>query len=238
MPIYRDEGIVLRTWKLGESDRIVSILTRRRGKVRAVAKGARKSKNRFAGRVEPTRHLEIQCYEGRNLDNLTQVESLDSFRGLREDFDRLTKAAVLLEASDQLSTEGRPDETAFEMLLGALRQLDRTDSALLVPAFLLKRLAHEGLGPELDVCVVTGITEDFTTIDIEMGGVVAAELQRGRYVSPEALATMRAVLGGGLAAVLRTPESAVTHEVADVTTQLYEHHVERRLRSQRVMDKG
>jgi DNA repair protein RecO (recombination protein O) len=236
--IYRDEGIVLRTWKLGETDRIVSILTRRRGKVRAVAKGARKTKNRFAGRIEPTRHLQIQCYEGRSLDNLTQVESLDTFRGVREDFDRLTKAAVLLEAADQLSTEGQPDETAFVMLLGALRELERVDSALLVPSFLLKRLAHEGLGPQLDACVVTGATDGLAAIDVELGGVVGAELQRGRYVSPEALALMRAVLGGGLGAALRVPESEVTHEVADVTTALYEHHVERRLRSQRAMDRG
>lgn len=238
MAIYRDEGIVLRTWKLGESDRIVSILTRHRGKVRAVAKGARKSKNRFAGRVEPTRHLQIQCYEGRSLDNLTQVESLDTFRRMRADFDRLSKAAVLLEAADQMSTEGQPDEAAFDMLLGALRQLDRADSPLLVPAFLLKRLAHDGLGPELDVCVVSGATTELTAIDVELGGVVAADVQRGRYVSTEALAIMRAVLGGGLAAALAMPESAATHEVADITTRLYEHHVERRLRSQRALDRG
>jgi len=124
------------------------------------------------------------------------------------------------------------------MLLGALRQLDRADSPLLVPAFLLKRLAHEGLGPELDVCVVSGVTEEFTALDVELGGVVAAELQRGRYVSAEALAVMRAVLGGGLAAALAMPESSATHEVADLTTRLYEHHVERRLRSQRALDRG
>ena len=238
MAIYRDRAIVLRTWKLGETDRIVSLLTESRGKVRAVAKGARKANNRFAGRIEPTRHLQVQCYSGRQLDNITQVESIDSFRGIREDFDRFTKAAVLLEVTDQMSVEHQADEGGYRMLLGALRALDREDSPLLVPAFILKRLAHEGLGPELDVCVMTGSAEDLTAFDVELGGVVSATLQRGRYVSPPALALMRRITGGGLAGVLREPESVVTHEVADLTLQLYEHHVERRLRSARAMDRG
>ena len=77
-----------------------------------------------------------------------------------------------------------------------------------------------------------------TSFDAELGGVVSADQQRGRYVSDEALALMRRILGGGLAGVLREPDSAVGHEVADLTMQLYEHHVERRLRSVRVMDRG
>jgi recombinational DNA repair protein (RecF pathway) len=107
-----------------------------------------------------------------------------------------------------------------------------------VPAFILKRLAHEGLGPQLDVCVVTGSPDDLVAFDVELGGVVSATLQRGRYVSPDALALMRRATGGGLADVLREPESVATHEVADLTLRLYEHHVERRLRSARAMDRG
>jgi DNA repair protein RecO (recombination protein O) len=236
MAVYQDRAIVLRTWKLGESDRIAAMLTETLGKVRVVAKGARRPRSRFGGRVEPTRHLHIQCYEGRQLDNLTQVESIDGFRAVREDLDRLTKAAVLLEASDQMSPERQPDPGAYRMLLGALRQLEAADSALLVPAFLLKRLAHEGLGPELDACVVSGATADLVAFDVELGGVVSAAAQRGRYLDPGSLVLMRRIMGGDLAQVLREPESAQTHEVADVVTRLYEHHVERRLRSAKVMD--
>jgi DNA repair protein RecO (recombination protein O) len=236
MAIYSDRAIVLRTWKLGESDRIAAMLTETLGKVRVVAKGARKPRSRFGGRIEPTRHLHVQCYEGRQLDNLTQVESIDGFRAVREDLDRLTKAAVLLEATDQLSTERQPDPGAYRMLLGALRRLEESDSAMLVPSFLLKRLAHEGLGPQLDVCVVSGETADLVAFDVELGGVVSAQVQRGRYVEPGSLQLMRRVMGGELAQVLDEPESACTHEVADVVTRLYEHHVERRLRSVRAMD--
>ena len=75
MPLYRDEAIVLRTQKLGEADRIVTLLTRRLGKVRAVGKGVRRTKSRFGSRLEPAMHVDIQCYEGRSLDTVTQIQS-------------------------------------------------------------------------------------------------------------------------------------------------------------------
>jgi DNA repair protein RecO (recombination protein O) len=119
----------------------------------------------------------------------------------------------------------------YRMTVGALRALEERDSPMLVPAFLLKALAHEGLAPELDRCTVTGSTEDLVTFDVATGGVVSAGAHRGRPVSAEAVELMRRVLGGGLAGVLRVPDSAATHEVSDVATRLFEHHVERRLRS-------
>jgi DNA repair protein RecO (recombination protein O) len=121
--LYRDHGIVLRTYKLGESDRIVSFMTERHGKVRAVAKGVRKTKSRFGARLEPTSHVAIQLYEGRELDIVTQAESVDHFRELRDDLDRLTRAVSMLEAVDQMSLEGEPNARLYQMLLGALRTL-------------------------------------------------------------------------------------------------------------------
>ena len=94
MGLYRAEGIVLRTYKLGEADRIVSVLTPHHGKVRAVAKGVRKTKSRFGARLEPPTHLQLQLYEGRSeLHIIDQAETLDHFRIIREDLDRLTHAA-------------------------------------------------------------------------------------------------------------------------------------------------
>ena len=87
--IHRDEGIVLRTYKLGEADRIVVFLTKARGKVRAVAKGVRKTKSKFGSRLEPMSHCVLQLYEGRELDIVTQAESIDNFRAVREDLDRI-----------------------------------------------------------------------------------------------------------------------------------------------------
>ena len=87
MTLYRDHGIVLRTHKLGESDRIISFITERHGKVRAVAKGVRKTRSRFGSRLEPTSHVALLLYEGRELDIVTQAESVDHFRALRDDLD-------------------------------------------------------------------------------------------------------------------------------------------------------
>ena len=103
MALYRDVGVVLRTMRLGEADRIVTIVTPEHGKVRAVAKGVRKTKSRIGARVEPLSHVSLLCWRGRELDVVTQVEVLDSFRAIREDLDRLTPALTMLEIVDQLA---------------------------------------------------------------------------------------------------------------------------------------
>ena len=76
MPTYREAAVVLRTHKLGEADRIVTLLTRGRGRVRAVARGVRRTKSRFGARLEPGMVVDVQCYEGRNLDTITQADVL------------------------------------------------------------------------------------------------------------------------------------------------------------------
>jgi DNA repair protein RecO (recombination protein O) len=83
--LYRETGVVLRTIRLGEADRIVTLLTPGRGKVRAVAKGVRKTKSKFGARLEPTSHVALLLYEGRELDIVTQAESVEQFRVIRED---------------------------------------------------------------------------------------------------------------------------------------------------------
>ncbi|MEY2435727.1 MAG: repair protein RecO, partial [Acidimicrobiaceae bacterium] len=105
MALYRDEGIVLRTYKLGEADRIVVLFGLSRGKVRAVAKGVRKTRSRFGSRLEPMSHVALQLYEGRELDTITQVDSIDHFRAIRDDLDRITRASAMLESVDHMSQE-------------------------------------------------------------------------------------------------------------------------------------
>src|SRR3954468_16625089 len=95
--LYRDSGVVLRTIKLGEADRIVTFVTRSHGKVRAVAKGVRKTKSRFGGRLDPITHVSLLFYEGRELDIVNQAETIDHFRAIRDDLDRLGRATSMLE---------------------------------------------------------------------------------------------------------------------------------------------
>ena len=109
MALYRDDGIVLRTHKLAEADRVVVLLCAERGKVRAVAKGVRKPTSRLGGRLEPMSHVAIQLYEGRGeLHTVSQVETIDHFRTVRDDLDRLTKGLALLEVVDQLTFDWEP----------------------------------------------------------------------------------------------------------------------------------
>ncbi len=234
--LYRDEAVVLRTYKLGEADRIVVLLTKGRGKVRAVAKGVRKTKSKFGARLEPTSHIQVQLYEGRELDIVTQAESLDQFRGVRADVDRFTRASAMLETADQLAQEGEVNPRLLQMLVGALRTLDGSDSPLVVPAFFWKVLALEGYRPEVEACVQCGEEGPLVAFDLDSGGLLCRTCRRGQSVSPEAVELLQLILGGRLNEALAVPPSPATHEVDHLATRAVEHHLERRLRSVTVLD--
>jgi DNA repair protein RecO (recombination protein O) len=234
--LHRDEAVVLRTYKLGEADRIVVLLTRGRGKVRAVAKGVRKTKSKFGARLEPTSHVALQLYEGRELDIVTQAESIDQFRAVRGDLDRIARASTMLETADQLAQEGEVNPRLYQMLVGALRTLEGSSSPLVVPAFLLKVLALEGYRPEVEACVQCGDEGPLVAFDDESGGLLCRSCRRGTAVSPEAVALLQAILGGRLNEALAAPPSPAGHEVDHLATRAVEHHLERRLRSVTVLD--
>ena len=238
MNLYRDEGVVLRTYRLGEADRIIVLLTAGRGKVRAVAKGVRKTSSRFGSRLEPTTHVALQLYEGRSLDTVTQVEAIDTFAAVRGDLDRLSRASTLLEACDQVAQEGEPNLRLLQMLVGALRALEACDSAVLVPAFFLKLLAAEGTQPLLDACATCGAHEGLVAFDHAQGGTLCRSHRGGGApVSEAALELCRRILGGGLGAALGEPASATTAEVDALATRALEVNLERRLRSAHLLDR-
>lgn len=233
--LYRDEGVVLRTYKLGEADRIVVLATADHGKVRAVAKGVRKTKSKFGARLEPLSHVAVQLYEGRNLDIVTQVEGIDPFRAIRDDLDRYVAATSVLEVIDQISMEGEPDLARFRMLVGVLRTIADNDNPLVLPAFFLKLLAHEGLGLQVSECVSCGQGDPLVALDLLSGGMLCQSCRQGRAVSAEALRLLRAVLGGGLASVLAEQPSPAVSEVAAIATEAVEQLLERRLRAPGVL---
>ena len=237
MALYRDQAVVLRGWKLGEADRIISLLTLDHGKVRGVAKGVRRTKSKFGARLEPLSHVAIQLYRGKgDLDTITQVETIDRFANLRSDPDRFARAEAMLEAVDHVAQDREPDPRLHVMLTRALATLDRDDSPLVVAAFFLKLLAHEGLQPHLDECVSCGSAGPIEAFDLHEGGVLCRDCRRGYPLTPEALGLLRRILGGGLAGVLQEPVGPATGEVDLLATAFLEHHVERRLRSVAVLD--
>jgi DNA repair protein RecO (recombination protein O) len=238
MTLYRDEGVVLRTIKLGESDRIVSFITKGHGKVRAVAKGVRKTKSRFGGRLEPCSHVSLLFYEGRGeLDIVSQADTIEQFRPIREDLDRVGSALTLLEAVDQVAQEGEANVRLYQMLVGALRTLSARNAPLLVPAFFWKLLSLEGAHPLLEQCAGCGAEDNLVAFDLVEGGVLCRDCRRGGPVSPEALVLIRRSLGGDLAGVLEEPESKITHEVGQLASRALEVHLERRLRSLHILER-
>ena len=122
MPLYRDEGVVLRTIKLGEADRIITILTRNHGKIRAVAKGVRRVKSRFGGRLEPFMRDDLLIAEGRSLDVVSQAASISAYAaGIVGDFEAYAAACEIVETADRLiSTENEPSPAQYLLLAGAL----------------------------------------------------------------------------------------------------------------------
>jgi DNA repair protein RecO (recombination protein O) len=122
---YRDDGVVLRTQKLGEADRIITLLTRQNGRVRAVAKGVRRTKSRFGARLEPFTHVDVLIHPGRSLDIITQAEVIRAYGApLVADYPRYTAGVAMLETAERLTpVEKEPAIRQFLLLIGGLRAL-------------------------------------------------------------------------------------------------------------------
>ena len=122
MTQFRDRGVVLRTIRLGEADRIVTLMTEHHGKVRAVAKGVRRTTSKFGSRLEPLSHVALLGWQGRgDLDTINQVEVIDTFRPVREDLDRMSAALSMLEVVDQVGQERHANPRLYEMAVAGPR---------------------------------------------------------------------------------------------------------------------
>jgi DNA repair protein RecO (recombination protein O) len=232
--LYRDTGVVLRTYKLRESDRIVVFHTAENGKVRAVAKGVRKTKSKFGARLEPMSHVRLLLYRGRELDIVSQAEAVEPLSPMLSSLDRASQGLAAIEAVDQLSLERESNPQLYRMLVGVLRTIASSPSPLNVAAFYWKLLANEGVRPELDRCVRCGGTEpetQFVAFDLNEGGVLCRSCRSGQAISAGALAILREILGGQLVQALAREESPITHEVSSLATRALEFHIERRLKA-------
>src|SRR5688500_4266161 len=159
MPLYKEQGVVLRSSKLGEADKIVTVMTQGSGKVRAVAKGIRKTTSRFGARLEPFTHVSLMVYRGRGaLDTVSQAEILSPFSALRGDLGSFAAGEAMLEAVDKVAEEHERNVRLFMLLLSGLRALQErpADPAAVAESFLLKLLSLSGFHPSLNACAVCG----------------------------------------------------------------------------------
>lgn len=228
---YRTNAVVLRTYKLKEADRIVVMMTEHEGKVRAVAKGARKSK-RTGALLDTMAHIDVQLYRGKgDLDTVTQVQSIDTFMSIRSDLDRFTRAASFLEATDYVTPDREPHDRLYRMLVGALRTVAKDNPTLTSAGFFLKLLALEGLEPVFDRCISCGDTEPLVAFDPVNSGTKCSSCRSGIPLSDEGIRICRLILSGGLAAALKLPESPILDDVNRLAATMIEHQTERQLKS-------
>ncbi|HKS53422.1 MAG TPA: DNA repair protein RecO [Pseudonocardiaceae bacterium] len=236
MSLYRDTGVVLRVQKLGEADRIITLLTRRHGPVRAVAKGVRRTSSKFGARLEPFGHVDVQFYRGRTLDIITQVETVDGFGSrLVGDYGRYTTGCAVLETAERLAgAEGEPALRLYLLVVGALRALadGRRPAPLVLDAFLLRAMAAAGWAPALTECARCGRPGPHQAFSVPAGGAVCPGCRPPGAAIPS-LATLE-LLDALMRGDWSQAQSAAPSTCRQATGLIAAHlqwHLERQLRS-------
>ena len=210
MGLYRDEAVVLRTQKLGEADRIVSLLTRANGRVRAVAKGVRRTTSRFGARLEPFTQVDLQLAEGRSLDVVTQAETLAPFgQDIGDDYLRYTAGTAMLETAERLVAEEKePAVQHYHLLVGGLRTLaaGQRDAGSVLDSFLLRSLAIAGYAPSFAECARCGLPGPHRSFNPAAGGVLCGRCRVPGTATPaaETIMLLGALLTGDWETVERT----------------------------------
>ena len=234
MPTYRDEGVVLRTHKLGEADRIVTLLTKAHGKVRAVAKGVRRTSSKFGARLEPFMVADIQFYEGRSLDTIQQAETIASYGAdIVDDYPRFTAASVMVETADKVTElEGSPQQ--YLLLVGALRSLSRQEhpTELTLDSYLLRALSLAGWAPTFDSCARCGEMGPHESFVVQLGGMVCVKCAPpgAPHIVPEVVELLDALVRGEWdAAEAHTQQN--WNKASALVSAYTQWHLERSLRS-------
>lgn len=241
VPQYREDGIVLRLHKLGEADRIVTLLTRRSGRVRAVAKGVRRTTSRFGARLEPFCHVDAQFYTGRSLDVISQVETIEPYGSrIAPDYARYTAGTTMLEMTERLTEEREPNLKLYLLLLGAVRTLAEGThaSSLVLDAYLLRAMAVAGWEPALQDCALCGEPGPHRAFSVPSGGVVCVSCRPPGSVSPtpEVLQLMWALLRGDWL-TCDTSDPATRRDSSGLIAAHLHWQLERGLRSLHLVDR-
>jgi len=243
MPVYRDEAVVLQTHKLGEADRIITLLTREHGKVRAVGKGVRRTMSRFGARLEPFMHVDLQLYTGRSLDTITQAETLGAYaRAIVDDYDRYTAGVAMLELVDRLvAAEHEPALQQYWLLVGGLRSLAQGDHApgLVLDSFQLRALAIAGYAPSFTDCARCGEPGPHRAFSVPLGGAVCPSCRPpgSPAPAPETMTLLSALLSGDWT-VADVSQGRHRREASGLIAAFGQFHLERGLRSLRLVDRS
>jgi DNA repair protein RecO (recombination protein O) len=253
VPLYRDEAVVLRVHKLGEADRIVTLLTRRHGRVRAVGKGVRRTNSRFGARLEPGSHIDVQLHsrlpEGqrgpggqRGLDLVTQTESIAAFGAqLATDYARWTTVSAICETAERLTDEGEPSLRLYLLVVGALRTLAERvhDPSLVLDAFFIRAMSLAGWEPALEVCASCSAPGPHAAFHVAAGGAVCPTCRPpgASRPAPATFGLMSALLAGDWA-VADASDPVPRREASGLLAAHLQWHLERGLRSLPLVDRS
>jgi DNA repair protein RecO (recombination protein O) len=240
--LYRDDALVLRTQKLGESDRIITLLTRRHGRIRAVAKGVRRTGSKFGARLEPFGHVDLQLtarageQPTRSLQTIAQAVGIALYGGrFLDDYPRYTTASAIAETAERLTPEeGEPSLRLFQLTLGAIKALAAREHAasLVLDAYLLRAMALAGWAPALTACAVCGSPGPHGAFSVPAGGSVCADCRPpGAAHPPPAALALMAALASGDWATADASEPAIRRQASGLVAAHLQWHLERGLRS-------
>ncbi|BDR54353.1 DNA repair protein RecO [Bombiscardovia apis] len=242
MVTYRDEGVVLRTTKLGEADRIITILTKSNGKVRAVAKGVRRTKSRFGSRLEPFMRADLLLAQGRNLDVVSQAASIATYADpICADYDLYTNGGVMLETADKLvSAEHEPARGQYLLLISALKALSTgsRDPRMISASYLMRAIALAGWQPRFDSCIVCARPAaqcELSYFSVSGGGCIchADHTPESVRVSGPAVNQLEALTSGDWQRLAAAPLDPITDRLVE---KWGEYYLERPIRALRLLD--
>lgn len=240
MPSYRDEAVVLRTHRLGEADRIVTLLTKSHGKVRAVAKGVRRTSSKFGARLEPFMVVDVQLWKGRNLDTVQQAVSLAQYGAdIASDYERYEAASVMVELADRI-TEADDGATQHVLLIGALRALARGEheSQHILDSYTLRALSLAGWAPSFLQCGRCGRPGPSERFVPALGGAACELCARGgERVEPDVLLHLERLLEGDWPAI-SSASVAVSDRASHLVAAYAEFHLDTTLRARAVVDRN
>ncbi|BBZ67869.1 DNA repair protein RecO [Mycolicibacterium insubricum] len=243
MRLYRDRAVVVRQHKLGEADRIVTLLTRDHGLVRAVAKGVRRTRSKFGARLEPFAHIDVQLHPGRNLDIVTQVQAIDAFAAdIVSDYGRYTSACAILETAERLAGEEHaPVPSLHRLTVGALRAVadGSRPKDLVLDAYLLRAMSIAGWAPALTECARCAAPGPHRAFHIAAGGSVCMHCRpSGSVTPPQQVLDLMAALHDGDWAGAEVATAAHRSQASGLVAAHLQWHLERKLRTLALVERS
>ncbi|WP_125612174.1 DNA repair protein RecO [Specibacter cremeus] len=240
---YRDDAVVLRTHKLGEADRIITMLTRRHGQVRAVARGVRRTSSKFGARLEPFMVADVQFVHGRSLDIVAQAVATGIYgQAIAADYDKYTVAAAMTETAERLTDiDGETSTAHYLLLVGALASLSRHAHApeLILDSYLLRAMSIAGWAPSFGDCARCGEPGPHQAFNAALGGAVCTGCRPPGSASPapETMALLGTLLAGDWAGADASVPGA-RREAAGLVAAYVQWHLERTVRSLKLVERA